>query len=626
MKRSYITLLSVLMFSITSISAQNKDTQRADKHFSRLEYTAAAKEYLKLVDQNKADNYVYLQLAESYYKTYNTAEAVKWYERATKEPQEAETYYRYAQMLKAQGKYEAANQQMKIFAEKAPNDQRAKDFKSNPNYLPQLKEKAKLFDLVALDLVNSDKSDFGAILHQDALYFTSARNGAGRNFGWTNEPFLDIFEATHNVDGTFSNPVAVKDLNSRFHDGPVTLTADGNTIYFASESFNEKLFEKDKESNSKQGQVNLFKATKVNGKWDKITPLPFNSASYSVSNPSLSKDGKTLYFSSDMPGGQGGLDIWKVSIGADGSFGTPENLGSRINTAGNESFPFITADSKALYFASNGHQGFGGYDIFMVDLTNTNAPMNLGQPINSAQDDFAFSFNTEKNFGFISSNRTGVDNIYQAIPVCGVEILTVVTNQKTGAPLADAKVSIVDAKKNVIATERTNSKGEVTFYAECEKEYTIQASKDGYESGSFAVASSKGEPRKVAAALEPIEVIVTPTEIILNEIFFDFDKSEITEAGAEELDKLVRVMQNNQEMVIMVKSHTDNRGGDRYNMALSERRAKATVAYVISKGISKDRISGKGYGKSEQKVDCGADCTEEQHAENRRSEFLIVKK
>ena len=206
-----------------------------------------------------------------------------------------------------------------------------------------------------------------------------------------------------------------------------------------------------------------------------------------------------------------------------------------------------------------------------------------------------------------------------------MDVLTVVTNAKTGAILANAKVSILDDKKNVIATESSNEKGEVSYRVECEKAYSVQASKDGYESNTFAVAKSKGGQTKVDAALQPIDVIVTETEIILNPIYFEYNKSNITQEGAFELDKLVQVMKNNDKLVILAKSHTDNRGSDVYNLNLSDRRAKATVQYVISKGIAASRISGKGFGETEPKVDCKETCTEEQFAQNRRSEFLIVK-
>jgi outer membrane protein OmpA-like peptidoglycan-associated protein len=327
-----------------------------------------------------------------------------------------------------------------------------------------------------------------------------------------------------------------------------------------------------------------------------------------------------------MPGSIGGVDIWKVSVSENGSFGTPENLGKKINTEGNESFPFI-ADENVLYFSSDAKQGLGGMDVYKFDLKAGTEAKNVGKPVNSDKDDFSFSFNENKNFGFVASNRNGNDDIFGLVPVCNYEVNTIVTNAKTGAILADAKVSILDDKNNVITTEQSNAKGEVSYKVECEKNYTIQASKDGFESNSFAVTKSnnKGGSTKVDAALNPIDVIITETEVVLNPIFFEFNKSNITKEGAFELDKLVQVMKSSDKLVIFAKSHTDSRGSDKYNMILSENRAKATVQYVISKGIEAARISGKGYGESEPKVVCGEDCTEEQHAQNRRSEFLIVK-
>lgn len=623
MKNLYITL-SFVIASMT-LSAQNADTEKADKLFARFEYVDAAGEYLKLAEGKKADAYVYKQLADSYFNVFNTAEAARWYAKATETQQDAETYYRYAQMLKADGKYAESNKQMQKFASLAPNDQRAVAFKQDPNYLPKLKSQTKLFDEKALD-INSDKSDFGAVLANDnTLYFASARNKARKNYGWNEEPFLDLYKATYNADGTFAEPVPVTEINTKFHDGPAAVSADGNTMYFASESFNEGDYEKDKAKKLKYGQVYLYKATKDGDKWTNIKALPFTNKTYSTSNPSLSKDGKTLYFSSNMPGSLGGNDVWKVAVNADGSFGTPENLGKSVNTEGNESFPFITDDNK-LYFSSDGRKGFGALDVFVIDLNRGTEAVNVGAPVNTEKDDFAFSFNTAKNIGFFSSNRAGVDNIYMATPVCGVEVITLVRDARTGKTLADAKVSILDEKKNVIESKMTAGNGEAFYAVDCNKAYLIQVTRDGYESNTFPVAKSKGGTVNVAADLQPIDVIVKETEVALNEIFFEFDKSNITKEGAFELDKLVQVLKSNPSMEIMVKGHTDSRGSDQYNLNLSDRRARAAVQYVISKGIAKARITGKGYGESEPKVDCKENCTEEDHAKNRRNEFLIVKK
>lgn len=623
MKNLYITL-SFVIASMT-LSAQNSDTEKADRLFARFEYVDAANEYLKLAEGKKADAYVYKQLADSYFNVFNTAEAAKWYARATETQQDAETYYRYAQMLKADGKYAESNKQMQKFASLAPSDQRAVEFKQDPNYLPKLKSQTKLFEEKSLD-INSEKSDFGAFLTNDnTLYFATARNKARKNYGWNEEPFLDLYKSTYNADGTFSEPVPVTEINTKFHDGPATVSADGNTMYFASESFKEGDFEKDKAKKLKYGQVYLYKATRDGDKWTNIKALPFTSKTYSTSSPSLSRDGKTLYFSSNMPGSLGGNDVWKVAVNADGTYGTPENLGKSVNTEGNESFPFITDDNK-LYFSSDGRKGFGALDVYVIDLNRGTEAVNVGAPVNTEKDDFAFSFNTAKNIGFFSSNRGGDDNIYLATPVCGVEVVTLVKDARTGKTLADAKVSILDAKKNVIESKVTLANGEAFYSVDCNKGYLIQVTRDGYESNTFPVAKTNGGTVNIAADLQPIDVIVKETEVALNEIYFEFDKSNITKDGAFELDKLVQAMKANASLEIMVKAHTDSRGSDQYNLNLSDRRARATVQYVLSKGIAKARIAGKGYGESEPKVDCRENCTEEDHAKNRRSEFLIVKK
>ena len=621
MKNLYIAL-SFVVISIT-VSAQNKNTKIADKLFARFEYVDAVKEYQKLVENGKADPYVYMQLADANYNMFNSAEAIKWYKKATETQQDAETYYRYAQMLKAEGKYDDANKQMRKFAAAAPSDLRAKAFNENPNYIPSLLDKTKLFDVKSSE-ISSDKSDFGAVLYDNSLYFASARNGARKNYGWTEEPFLDIYKADYNTDGTITNASPVTELNSKWHDGPITISADGKTAYFASESYKEKQSSpKDKKANAKYSQVYLFSATKNGDSWGTPSSLPFNDKSFSNSNPSLSRDGKTLYFSSNRSGSVGGTDIWKVAVNADGTYGEPQNLGNKVNTEGNESFPFIADDNKTLYFASSGKQGFGGLDVYQIDLTNGEAT-NLGKPVNTEKDDFAFTFNESKKIGFLSTNRSGNDDIFIVNPICAVDVLIVVTNAKTGEILANASVSILDDKKNVIATQMSNAKGEVSYKVECDRAYVVQASKDGFEGNTFAVTKSKGPKAKVDAALQPIDVIVTETEIILKPIYFEYDKSNITQEGAFELDKLVQVMKNNDKMVILAKSHTDSRGSDNYNLTLSDRRAKSTVQYIISKGIDTSRISGKGMGELEPKEVCNP-CTEAQHALNRRSEFLIVK-
>ncbi|THF47717.1 cell envelope biogenesis protein OmpA [Flavobacterium supellecticarium] len=636
-KMVFAFVVAIISFKV---AAQHGNTYIADSYFNRSEYANAADAYLEVMDksQRKEKNYIYKQLADSYYNVPDAPKANEWYAKAIAQKQDAETYYRYAEMLKVEGKYEEASKQMKQFVKMAPRDPRSIAFKENPDYLTKLNNIVKMFDLKRLDF-NSDKSDFGAFLSSDnILYFASARNTSRKIYGWNNEPFLDLYAVVYNANGTFSEPVLVDNINSKYHDGPATISADGNTMYFASESFKKRLFHRNKVKKIKQGQVNLFKATKIDGKWGDIKSLPFNSKDYSTSNPSLSKDGKTLYFSSNMPGSVGGVDIWKVAINPDGTYGKPQNLGKTINTKGNESFPFVTDDHK-LFFASNGHQGFGGLDVYCVDLVGEMKVHNLGKPVNSAKDDFAFSFNKAKNIGFVSSNRHGSDNIYSIIP------LVVSENTIPEATETDWKEE-KEPEKPILFVENSDLvKKEVAIGVDglvqgirLPAKAMLNQSDDANgirTTASESIGTVKKEDAIVAGNTDNARTDVTGENAnhtiavgakALDDIYFDFDKSVINEAAAKELDKLVRIMNENPEMVVMVRSHTDSRGKQGYNLKLSEQRAESTVQYVISKGISKERIYGKGYGESLPKVNCQDDCTVWKHLQNRRSEFIIVKK
>lgn len=613
-----------MFVSTISVKAQDSQTAWADKLFKRFEYLDASKEYLKLVGIGIKQNYIYNQLAESYYNMFNTTEAIKWYALSLTQPQEAETYFKYAQMLKASGRYEESNAQMAIFASKNPKDIRAILFNENPNYIPKLLIKQKVFNLLPVT-INSQYTDFGPKLANDnTLYFSSSRKISKKKTGWKEESYLDVYQATLLDNDLLSAPTEVEEINTIWHDGPACVSSDGNTIYFSRDSREINDFEDVKNIKTKFSQMYLFKATKVNNKWTAAKQLPFNDKSYSISNPSISIDGKTLYFNSNMPGGLGGNDIWKVAVSESDVYGTPVNLGSKVNTEGNEQFPSIT-DDNVLYFSSDSRQGLGGLDVYFINLSKSEDAQNLGKPVNSEKDDFSFSFNTKRNLGFFSSNREESDDLYIAKPLCNVESTIHVTNAVTGVILEGATVSILDDKKNIIETKISDVSGNVDFILECNTEYSLQVAKDGFESGVFSIAKNKGGKLNVPTPLNPIEVIIKPTEIVLNPIYFEFNKSNITQEGAFELDKLVQVMKANDKLVIFAKSHTDNRGSDVYNMNLSERRAKSTVQYVLSKGIVAARISGKGFGETEPKVDCKETCTEEEHAQNRRSEFLIVK-
>lgn len=481
-----------------------------------------------------------------------------------------------------------------------------------------------LFTLNKTEL-SSENTEFGAVLTNDNIvYYT--KSDSNLNAKDKNKSDLDLYQAVLNSDNSLTDIKALESINSKWHDGPATVTADGNIMYFASESFNvKKGFEKDKTPSKiyKKGKIYTFKATKVDNEWTNATPLPFNSITYSVRNPSVSEDGKTLYFSSDMPGGLGGEDLWKVSVDSN-SYGTPENLGATINTSNNESFPFITS-KNILYFSSDKENGYGGLDVYKLDLNkNASNVINVGAPVNSDKDDFSFTLNEDKKTGFLSSNRGDSDDIYLINSICRLITSITVTDKETGAAISNADLSIINNVK--ILHNFTTTLQPIAAKLDCQTAYNLSATKEGYEDGSETIeASTEGGELAINIELTPIKTpIITETAVLLQPIYFEYDMSNITTQGATELDKLVTVMTDNPSMIILVKSHTDNRGTDEYNKDLSNRRAQATVAYVVSKGISEARIFGKGFGESDLKINCET-CTEDENSQNRRSEFMIVK-
>lgn len=629
--KNIIKLFTIAMLSCLSLTAQNSATKKADKHFSRYEFVKAADSYQRLVINGDADDYVYTRLADSYYNIFNTVEAEKWYAKALETSENPETIYKYSQMLKANGKYEESNKWMDKFANMRPGDDRATAFRKNPDYLPKILEKGKKFNVQDAG-INTATSDFGGVIQDGKLYVTSARNGARKTYGWNNQPFLDIYEFTVADDGSYQGGTLMGNrINTKYHEGLVSFSPDGKTMYLSRESFYDNLYVKDSLKN-RRSVINLYSTTKLSDGWSEVTPLPFNSANYSVKNPSVSADGKTLYFSSDMAGGYGNYDIYKASINEDGTFGEAKNLGQKINTEGQEMFPYSSSNGT-LYFSSDGHLGLGGLDVFHTkEIDGKYAPIrNVGVPANSNADDFAFSINEETEEGFVSSNReggVGSDDIYaikKLQPLCDVLITANVTDAKTGSVINGASVGIYDVEGNMLSTKTTDENGVAEFIIECETDTQLQVLMTDYESASADVKGTSEEEVSVDIALNPIEKIIQGDEVVLNPIYFDFDKSNITAQAAFELDKLVQIMNKYPELVIRAESHTDHIGSATYNQKLSERRALTTVQYVISKGVDENRISGVGKGENDPKIDCGSKCSKEDRAANRRSEFHIVK-
>lgn len=622
MKKLY-TIVFLLVASTTLTFAQNSDTKTADKHFDRFEYVKAADEYQKIIKSGKADDYVYTRLADSYFMVNDTEKAEPFYRRVSTRPTvSAETIYNYSQTLKANGKFDESNAMMDKFAQMSPSDSRAIEYKRNPNYITQILEGMPRYSATPVRGLNSSFSDFGATRVGDKIYFSSARNTARKTYSRSQEPFLDIYEASY-VNGMVTNVQSVSgDVNTKYHEGIVTITPDGNRMYFDRNDFYNGKYKKDEDGIN---QLNIYYAELVDGRWRDIQQVPFNNTQYSVGHPALSPDGKTLYFVSDMPGGHGDSDIYKVMINEDGSFGEPQNLGPTVNTEGKEVFPFIANDGT-LYFASDGHLGLGGLDVFSYRNGNVT---NLGVPINSTSDDFAYSYDPNLDEGFVSSNRgggkdVGSDNIYLIKQICVSTIHSIVMDANTNRPIGGATVALYDRNQNRISSKLTGADGKAKFEVECDQEVTVQASANGFEANAVKVSTAESEVN-AEVKLRPIDEIVQEDKVVLEPILFDFDKHNIKPQAALILDNLVQLMKANPNMVIKVEAHTDFRGSASYNKQLSNRRAQSTVQYVISKGIDASRISGEGFGEERPAVNCGANCTEAQHQQNRRSEFIIIR-
>ena len=652
--KKILILLIIALFSFSPIIGQNNSTKKADKLFDRLEFVKAADEYLRLT-KDSDDYYIISRLADSYYNIFNTREAEKWYSKIVDKNPDAEVVFRYSQMLKTNGKYKESNVWMTKFSEMKPYDTRAIAFRNTPNYIDKIIKKGKKFNVQNLKDINTVSSDFGAFKFDNSLYLTSGRKQKGsqnkkyNNYTSDEEYVLDVYKYDI-INDVYINETSLDAINTKYHEGVIAFNPTGDTMYFARETYYSKSYYKDsivKNGSTKEqvSVINLYRATRCmkkeitwknngdcnfNKGWN-VTELEINSAYYSIKNPAISCDGKTLYFSSDMPGGFGNYDIYKSKINEDGSLGEAVNLGQKINTEEQEVFPYMCCDNN-LYFSSNGHLGLGGLDVFYSkNIDNKWANVrNVGIPVNSNSDDFAFKMGEDCTNGFVSSNRSGgvgSDDIYavkKIKPLCDILLESVIVDAKTDNPINQAITSATDDTGIINNTKETNNEGLVEFMFECEDEIKLMVSKNGYESKMIDIKLLDIDPPLLTIKLDPIEELIVEEKIILNPIYFEFDKFNITNQAAFELDKLVAIMGKYPEMIIRAESHTDSRGPASYNKLLSDRRAKATAQYVISKGINENRISGVGKGEEDPEIDCSSGCSKDKHAKNRRSEFIII--
>jgi len=522
MKNMKKLLVIIFVFSIQFIKAQDLELARAKRFFEKTYYTESIVLYEKLV-QEKPSQEVIKNLADSYFYTNDLIKAQRYYRLLIQNYSadlDRNYYFRYAQTLKASNNYEDANAALNEYYAKSANTQDIATFEKEIKTLENVSAIGKRFEIKNL-AINTPNSEFGAVPYQDKLVFAGVKLKPGlfdKKFKWDNETYLNLVAIplkNMNAPDSIVNYFA-KELKTGMHESNAVFTKDGKTIYFTRN--NSKKGTR-KTNDQKISNLQIFKAELLDGKWTKIESLPFNSSNYSVEHPALSADEKVLYFASDMPGSLGSFDIYSVNINK-GAFDTPKNLGSTINTDKKEQFPFASADQK-IYFSSDGHLGYGSLDVFVSDISGSeySKPVNVGLPVNSNLDDFAFNINSNTKEGYFASNREGgkgSDDIYWfketkdlIVEDCKQFIAGIITDVDTKLPLENATVILQDSQNKTLNTITTAADGKFSFTVVCEASFTVVASKEKYTNESKVVTSGKTRDavNDASLALKSLEAI-----------------------------------------------------------------------------------------------------------------------
>ena len=629
MKRIIVLLLLVVFFS-----SYGQRRYAADRYFEEYAYSKSADLYQQLYEKGDRSYEVISKLADSYYFISSYAQASKFYEVLMSDYQgvaSPEHLFRYSQVLKSTGNTIDSDKWLLKLKNLKSDDSRVISLEGNASYFSDYTNRPKRYIHIENIAVNTKYSDFGGFVHGGYLYFSSTQPDSDNKklYKWNNQPYLNIYRSLEEpLKEGFSLNVGssekLSSLSSTLHESNAIINKEGTIIYFTRDNTSG--------DKSKTAKLKIYRGYKQNdGSWGAIEELPFNNDNYSVGHPSLSFDESTLYFVSDMPGGFGETDLYKVSILSDGSYGVPENLGSIINTEGREMFPYLGSNNR-LYFASDGHLGLGALDVFesSIEGSDYEKPMNLGAPINGPMDDFGFILDDVRKAGYFSSNRDGGkgdDDIYSfRIYQCKESISGIISDSITGSAISGASVRLINKKGEPLSEQLTDSNGSYNFTElDCDQDFTVVASQSDYKQGQLE-QSTLDEDKKSLEVNISLRSLIVDDQIVISPIYFDYGSAAIRADAEYELEHIVSVMNTHPTMVICIESHTDNRSSVLFNQRLSQQRADATRSYLLSRGITPDRIeSAIGYGESQPQNDCGSNCSEEEHEQNRRSYFFITK-
>lgn len=653
MKSLIITITLCIVASLSALAADKSNRElKGDKYYFTYAFDKAIDLYKRSKDLTVEGQ---RRLAKSYSNIGKFKESEIAYSKLVTmtDGNQSEDFFNYAMILKSNGKYEESNTWMDKYKDLKPNDLRSKDYVANKGNINSMKTDDGKYKVLHLDL-NTEAQDFGTSYYKNSIVFASSRSNAkmiARKSNWNGEPYLDMYISEIDGDQLKKPKAFSKKLDGKMHDGPASFSADGNFAAFTKNNYD--LLKKDKVVS-----LQIFFTNNTNGKWSNEEPFYLNNKDYSVGHPCLSANGNTMYFVSDMPGGFGGSDLYKVTKDDKGTWSKAENLGPEINTEGDETFPFYEENSKVLLFASNGRFGLGGMDIFIC-LTNGSklgTPYNAGAPLNTQYDDYAAIINTKTNKGYFSSDRVGGeghDDIYSFDLLKGFAVekkIQGIAKNTEGKAIPNTFITLLNEKGIVLDTVTTNSDGAFSFIVDADKNYDLTGKKEKYTDGQTKVAFDKENTvnadvtllSKEEEAEKQMEVgadlgkIIEPKTYSGNfkteTVYFDLDKYNLRPDAVEELTKIVKVMNDHPNMFVELRSYSDCRATKEYNQALSDKRAKTSAWFIKSRITKPERITGKGYGEENPVNGClcegevVSDCSEEEFQKNRRTEFIITKK
>lgn len=655
MKTKFVlNTLIVFLMAMSLLTAQSSRQKKADVMFSKFAYAKAIPMYEEMLVEDDNAVHALQRLAESHLLLRDFEKSIPYFERFI-ENQETPSnfFFKYGMALKSVGKEKEALYWLKRYKKLNKNDRRVKQFLKDGNLASVVFNSRERYEVELADF-NSEYNDFGAITFNGRTYFSSSRPLQEKNvdiYEWDNQPWLDIFyieEDDDSFSGRMTDYTVVPmegGINSEYHESSLAFSTDyknDTIIYFTRNNHfqNKTGFHeiKYKEENliEKRNNLKIYKAEKVDGEWTVTRNLKMNADHYSTGHPSVNPNRTKLFFASDRPGGYGGTDIYYCDIHPRGGVGNPVNAGPVVNTAGNEMFPFVNNEGK-LFFSSDGHVGFGQMDVFAT-ITNEEDKVvdviNLGKPINSEKDDFAFFSNEDGTEGFVSSNRKGGiggDDIYTFEFTPSLYLEGHVYDAVNEQPLDSVVVQLTKDNGDTFIKEVTTDKnGYYRMFINRNKDYTISLTRRTHPKKLVDLSTFKLPKTQKKVVLDIYMEPVMDVKVLagLNKIYFDFDKSNIRPDAAAELDKVVNLMLNTYPyMTIKLEAHTDPVGSHQYNDRLSEARAKSTYEYLINNGIAKERIlSYKGFGKRKPVNDCKTkwDCPAKILELNRRTEFPIV--